>query len=205
MFLLCNSATSAGPFHLKLLLLIQTHVQRAIFKRWSLVKQLNFFLQFIVRRIIFNVCTWNRLRIFAASADLLLPSDSDSYSFRCLHKPILNKKFISNFSQQVDHLLINLLIRLHLIASVNRGTSFSICNFINPSGRWKKMKRVWFKWEVRRIRPSFNLHSPCCSYVADTGCLRFYYWWFSLSSNRNLKAKLHTGCPTLREWATVHY
>ena len=51
-FLLCNSATSTDRFHLKLLQLIQTNVQRAFFKRWSLVKQLNlFFLQSIVRRI----------------------------------------------------------------------------------------------------------------------------------------------------------
>ena len=42
-FLLCNSATSADRFHLKLLQLIQTNVQRAFFKRWSLVRQLNFF------------------------------------------------------------------------------------------------------------------------------------------------------------------
>ena len=63
-FLLCNSATSAGPFHLKLLQLIQTNVQRAFFKRWSLVKQLNlFFLQSIVRRIKFQFSIYSFLKI----------------------------------------------------------------------------------------------------------------------------------------------
>ena len=101
---------------------------------------------------------------------LLLPKRSESYSFRCLNKPIFNRKFISNFPQQIDRFLINLLIRARLIShggvvvtlcrkisSVNGHTSFSVCNVINPSGRWKKMKRVWFKWKVRRIRLSSNL------------------------------------------------
>ena len=86
---------------------------------------------------------------------LLLPKRSESYSFRCLNKPIFNRKFISNFPQQIDRFLINLLIRARLIShggvvvslcrkisSVNGHTSFSICYVINPSGRWKKMKRV---------------------------------------------------------------
>ena len=63
-FLLCNSATSADRFHLKLLQLIQTNVQRAFFKRWSLVKQLNlFFLQSIVRRIKFQFSIYSCLKI----------------------------------------------------------------------------------------------------------------------------------------------
>ena len=33
---------------------------------------------------------------------LLLPKRSESYSFRCLNKPIFNRKFISNFPQQID-------------------------------------------------------------------------------------------------------
>ena len=95
---------------------------------------------------------------------LLLPKRRESYSFRCLNKPIFNRKFISNFPQQIDRFLINLLIRARLIShggvvvslcrkisSVNGHTSFSICYVINPSGRWKKMKRVWFKWKVRQI------------------------------------------------------
>ena len=88
----------------------------------------------------------------------------------------MNEEFISNFSQKIDLFLINLLIRAHLIsqgglkvtlcpkiASISRGTSFSISNVINSSGRWKKMKRVWFKWEVRRIGPHYNLRKVSLS------------------------------------------
>ena len=72
---------------------------------------------------------------------LLLPKRSESYSFRCLNKPIFNGKFISNFPQRIDRFLINLLIRVPLIShggvvvtlcrkisSVNGHTSFSVCH-----------------------------------------------------------------------------
>ena len=106
----------------------------------------------------------------------MLPYNSESYSFHYINKLLLNEEFISNFSQKIDLFLINLLIRAHLIsqgglkvtlcpkiASISRGTSFSISNVINSSGRWKKMKRVWFKREVRRIGPHYNLRKVSLS------------------------------------------
>ena len=106
----------------------------------------------------------------------MLPYNSESYSFRYLNKLILNEEFILKFSQKIDLFLINLLIRAHLIsqgglkvtlcpkiASISRGTSFSISRVINSSGRWKKMKRVWFKREARRIGPHYNLRKVSLS------------------------------------------
>lgn len=106
----------------------------------------------------------------------MLPYNSESYSFRYLNKLILNEEFILKFSQKIDLFLINLLIRAHLIsqgglkvtlcpkiASISRGTSFSISSVINSSGRWKKMKRVWFKREARRIGPHYNLRKVSLS------------------------------------------
>ena len=106
----------------------------------------------------------------------MLPYNSESYSFHYINKLLLNEEFISNFSQKIDLFLINLLIRAHLIsqgglkvtlcpkiASISRGTSFSISNVINSSGRWKKMKRVWFKREARWIGPHYNLRKVSLS------------------------------------------
>ena len=101
-FLLCNSATSTDRFHLKLLQLIQTNVQRAFFKRWSLVKQLDFFFAINCQENNFlNASIRDWLWNFAASADLLLPKSSESYSFRCLNKPILNEKFYQIFCSKL--------------------------------------------------------------------------------------------------------
>ena len=60
---------------------------------------------------------------------LLLPKRSESYSFRCLNKPIFNRKFISNFPQQIDRFLINLLIRARLIS--HGGVVVSLCRKIS--------------------------------------------------------------------------